>query len=147
MSESFLCVSDRNPRRCRHSRGSYSSAVPSYVVCTQARRCVRPVLWRAHVRMILHEVIVLLVVGHQTRDEVHVRLEELFCVGWGAEFDIDIERSCRHWEEYDLMMHSEEAIRSMMMLTFIASPLIRWIQILLKGTSALLLTAMLALAA
>ena len=46
-----------------------------------------------------------------------------------------------------LMMHSEEAIRSMMMLTFIASPLIRWIQILLKGTSALLLTAMLALAA
>ena len=110
MSESFLCVSDRNPRRCRHSRGSYSSAVPSYVVCTQARRCVRPVPWRAHVRMILHEVIVLLVVGHQTRDEVHVRLEELFCVGWGAEFDIDIERSCRHWEEYDLPEYSSKPV-------------------------------------
>ena len=46
-----------------------------------------------------------------------------------------------------LMVHSEEAIRSMMMLTFIASLLIRRIQILLKGTSVPFRTAMLALAA
>ena len=44
-----------------------------------------------------------------------------------------------------LMMHSEEAIRSMMMLTFIASSVIRRIQILLKGTLVPFRTAMLAL--